>query len=459
MAAPELRLAVDAGESGMDAVVMDANDRLLARVRLPSPAGTEPTVHRAIAQALASAAADPERLTRAMLGASHAMSAVLERQSVSRVAVVRIGSPLTGALPPLSTWPAALREAISAGVCVAGGGAEYDGREASTLDEDAIARFLGSVAGEAEAVAVTGVFSPVAPDHELAAAEVVRRELGSGVSVSLSHEIGSLGLLGRENATVLNAGLIHAAEVLGATLRTTLAAESADAEPFLAQNDGSIMVLEHAMRFPVLTIGSRDAAGMRGAAYLSGVGDAVVVSVGSSSAAVGVLVNGYPRESDEPPSIEGVRMDFRAPSVTSLPIGADTESGRADFAAALQDALARARGAHAALPLVAVGERSDLVPDVLPGVSEVMRPADGDMACAIGIAIAPVSGQADMICVDRADRRSSALEAARSVAIGRAVHAGADPRRVEVVELVELPLPHLLEPAVRIRVKAAGPPV
>ena len=53
------------------------------------------------------------------------------------------------------------------------------------------------MAGDVQAVAVTSVFSPVAPEQELAAADVARRELGAGVPLSLSHEIGSLGLLER----------------------------------------------------------------------------------------------------------------------------------------------------------------------------------------------------------------------------------------------------------------------
>jgi N-methylhydantoinase A/oxoprolinase/acetone carboxylase beta subunit len=455
----ELRLGVDAGQTSADAVLVDRNDRLLAKIRLTPPPDVGEAIGSVIHRALASSGVDPARVTRAMLGASHAMSTVLERRAINRVAVVRIGRPLTGALPPLCTWPADLRRTVSAGECVVRGGAEYDGRPAAPVDEEALVRFLDSVAGEAGAVAIAGVFSPVTPDQELAAAELVRKELGDGVSVSLSHEIGSLGLLGRENATVLNAALIGAAEELGAALRATLDAERVDAEPFFAQNDGSVMAMEHALRYPVLMIGSRAATGMRGAAYLSGVGDAVVVSVGAVSTVVGVLVNGYPRESDVPPSIEGVRMDFRAPSVLTLPFGVETAPGRASFKAALRDAVEHTKGAHAALPLVAVGEGSALVPDALPGVSEVMRPADGELASAVGIAIAPVSGQADVICSDRPDRRVRALEAARSAAIERAIHAGADPRLVEVVEVEELPLTYLLDPAVRIRVKAAGPRV
>jgi hypothetical protein len=98
-----------------------------------------------------------------------------------------------------------------------------------------------------------------------------------------------------------------------------------------------------------------------------------------------------------------------------------------------------------------------LVPDDLPGVSEVIRPPDREVACAIGAAMAPVSGHAECICPNVPDRRKAALEAVRASACAQAVHAGADPGAVTVVQVDEAPLTYLADPMVRIRVKAAGP--
>ena len=97
------------------------------------------------------------------------------------------------------------------------------------------------------------------------------------------------------------------------------------------------------------------------------------------------------------------------------------------------------------------------MPGDLPGVSEVIVPADGAVANAIGLAIAPAGGQADRICQNRPEERSRAVAAAREEALARAIHAGADPDRVAVVEVAEIPLAYMLDPAIRIRVKAAGP--
>jgi hypothetical protein len=49
------------------------------------------------------------------------------------------------------------------------------------------------------------------------------------------------------------------------------------------------------------------------------------------------------------------------------------------------------------------------------------------------------------------------VDEAVSEARDRAVAAGASPATVEIVELEEIPLTYLINPAVRIRAKAAGP--
>jgi N-methylhydantoinase A/oxoprolinase/acetone carboxylase beta subunit len=513
----DLRIGVDVGGTNTDAVAVRGPDqRLVAKAKVP----TTPDVHDGIAEAIrrlvAQREVDQASITHAMLGTTHATNAVVERRNVKRVAVIRIGSPLTLAIPPLTTWPSELRSAVSVGETVVRGGAEYDGRLVAALDEEAVARFLQSVAGDLEGVAISSVFSPVSPDHELRAAEIARAELGPDVHVSLSHEIGSVGLLERENATVLNAALVGAAEGLATAFRDALDAEGIVAEPFFAQNDGTLMALDYALRFPVLMIGSGPANSMRGAAHLAGVEDALVVDAGGTSTDVGVLVNGFPRESALPTAIAGVRMNFRMPDVLSLPLGggslvdldsdpprigprsvgfrlgtsalvfggdtptltdAAVAAGRADIGskpltprrrralaaviplvdALVADAIDRAKGALAPTPLVVVGGAGMLVADRLEGVSEVVRPPDHEVANAIGAAIAPVSGQADRICSNRPDRRSRALEEARATAFARAVHAGADPKAVEIVEIEEIPLTYLVDPAIRIRVKAAGP--
>ena len=221
---------------------------------------------------------------------------------------------------------------VSAGAAIVDGGIEFDGRDLSPFDADAVARFLGETAGTAEAVAITSVFAPVSPRHELLAADVVKRELGD-IEVSLSHEIGTLGLLERENATILNSALIEVARDVANAMQAALAAHGLRPATYFAQNDGTLMALDHALRYPVLTIGSGPANSIRGAAFLTGSADALVADVGGTSTDVGVLVNGFPRESSLGVEIGGIRTNFRMPDLVTIALGGgsmiDSVDGRA----------------------------------------------------------------------------------------------------------------------------------
>jgi hypothetical protein len=500
MAPAELQLGLYVGGTHGDAVVMDRRGRLLTKAKVRVTGDLRADLGAAIGAVVVNGSPDPARIARVMLS-THKRSSLLAQRGLKRVGVLRIGSPLTHALPPLSAWPLDLRTRVSAGEAVVRGGADYDGRAASALDEDEIARFLGEVAGEAESIAITSVFSPVAPEQELEALQLVRRELGPSTHVSLSHEIGSIGLLERENATVLNGALAGTMEGLAATVADALGSNRIDPEIFVTHNDGTLMTLQHALRFPVLTVGSGSASGIRGAAYLSGVEDGLVVDVGGSRTDVGVLARGSPRESAGPSRIAGVRVAFQMPDVLTLPFGGgslvdlgedpprirdeigdplalggdaptliDAAQASPDqaFANGLRHAL---RVAHEALadsvdrawaepnspPLVAVGGADILVPGDLAGVSEVIRPPDRDVARGIGAAMAPVSGHAECISSNHPGKRQAALDEMRASACAQAVHAGADPAAVTVVQVQEVPLTYLSDPAIRIRVKAAGP--
>jgi N-methylhydantoinase A/oxoprolinase/acetone carboxylase beta subunit len=508
----DLRIGIDVGGTNTDAVVLDAEDRLLAKTKQLTTADVTGGITAALSAVLAEPGIDRARITHVMLGTTHATNAVIERRKLRRVACVRIGAPSTTAVRPLFAWPDDLRATVSAGEVVIGGGIEFDGREIVPLDGDALRRFLHSLAGQVDGVAITSVFASVSERHELAAAQIVHEVMGEDIHVSLSHEIGSLGVLERENATVLNTALVGVAGEVAGALQEALRTEGLDAAPFFAQNDGTLMALEYALRYPVLTIGSGPANSIRGAAFLSGAADALVMDVGGTSTDVGVLVKGFPRESSAAVEIGGIRTNFRMPDLLAIALGggsilssgavgptsvghhltdqalvfggktptltdAAVLAGRAQIgthtphttqAELLHACLQRADAMFAEAvdmvktsrgdrPLIVVGGGGILVPDEVPGVSEIIRPPHHDVANAIGAAIASVSAQVDRVFHFGAGGRRAALDDATRQAHEQAVRAGASADAIEIVEVEELPLAYLNVPAVRMRVKAAGP--
>jgi len=256
---------------------------------------------------------------------------------------------------------------------------------------------------------------------------------------------------------------------------------------------------------------------MRGASYLTGATDALVVDVGGTSTDIGILTAGFPRESSTAVEIGGVRTNFRMPDLVSLAIGGGTIVGPTGddvqlgpgsvgyrltsealvfggTVPTLTDAIVAAGRAHGIgdpsrtaaherllrravaasdarieegvdrvktsgreLPLIAVGGGSGLIPDSLAGVAGVERPENYDVANAIGAAIASVSGELDRVFAYGKDGRDEAIAEAVRLARDEAIRAGADPGHVEVVEIEEVPLAYLTDPVARVRVKAAGP--
>ncbi|GAA4081625.1 hydantoinase/oxoprolinase N-terminal domain-containing protein [Nocardioides kongjuensis] len=512
----DLRIGIDVGGTNTDAVVLDPNDKILAWTKAPTTTDVSSGIHAAIAAVLSDIGDRARHVRRVMLGTTHATNAILERRGLGRVAAIRIGAPATTAIPPLTGWPADLRSVACPAATVVHGGYLVDGHPLAPFDKAAVAAFLESVGGKVDAVAVTGMFSPAFRDQELETAEIAAKVLGADIPVTMSHELGSLGLIERENAAVLNASLYAVASDVTQSLARALAEHGLDVTCYFAQNDGTLMAVDHAERYPVLTIGSGPANSIRGAAYLSGLDEAIVVDVGGTSSDFGVLKQGFPRESALAADIGGVTTNFRMPDVLAVAIGGGTmisgaaqapvvgpqsvgyrirerglvfggdtatltdaavAAGRTEiagralpshvdselFAAALRASDRRLAEAVDSVSLgrhdnrlVAVGGGAFLVPDDLEGAAQVVRPDHGQVANAVGAAIALASGWWETI-IPTGDGRREAIEEASDVARRRAVHAGAAPDQVEVVEITEVPLSYLPKPSVRLSVKAAGP--
>ena len=134
----DLRLGVDVGGTNTDAVVVDRDDRLIAKAKIPTTSDVTSGIAMAVGSVLGRAKVEPARITHAMLGTTHATNAILERRRLRRVAVIRLGAPATHAVRPLFGWPDDLRAAVSVGETIVGGGIEFDGRELAPFDGEAV---------------------------------------------------------------------------------------------------------------------------------------------------------------------------------------------------------------------------------------------------------------------------------------------------------------------------------
>jgi N-methylhydantoinase A/oxoprolinase/acetone carboxylase beta subunit len=326
----------------------------------------------------------------------------------------------------------------------------------------------------------------------------------------MSHRLGRIGLLERENAALLNAALIDLAR---ATIAGFITAVRGIAAPlYLTQNDGTMMQAETAATLPVMSFSSGATNSMRGAAFLSGLTDAMVIDVGGTTTDIGQLRRGFPREANSVVEVGGVRTLFRMPDLLSIGLGGGSlvsadgisvgpksvgyrliDEGlvfggntmtATDVAVAaglaeigdkravadlprdlvqsaldivrtkIEDSVDRMKTDARELPLIAVGGGAFLVPDRLVGISQVSHVPHGDCANAVGAAIAQVSGETDQIY--RELSREEAIAAAEAQARERAIVAGAERGTLQTVDVEDIPLAYLPGNALRIRVRVAG---
>lgn len=513
MAAPMLtRIGVDVGGTNTDAVLMQG-DALLAQAKVPTTPDVTSGIEASIRAVMANAPADA-RPSAVMLGTTHFTNALLERRGLAKTAVLRLCLPATTLLPPLCDWPDPLKKAIGGRSHMVHGGHEFDGREISSLDQSEIRKAVQQMQAEGvQAVAVSGVFSPIDPTHEERAADVIR-QTAPEFRVTLSHQIGRVGILERENAAALNAALSVAAEGIIPRIRESLDNLGLQVPLYLSQNDGTLMDAGFATRYPVLTIASGPTNSMRGAAFLSGVANGIVVDVGGISTDAGALVNGFPREASVSVEMAGVRTNFRMPDVISIALGGGSivqttplrigptsvghrlthqarvfggntltasdlavagslakmgtpdnlkdlepnlvNEGLAHIQRMLEDVVDRVKLSRGDVPLILVGGGSVLAPTPLSGASEIVRPNHAEVANAIGAAIAQVGGQVEKVYDLGSMSREEALNDARTAASRQAIDAGANADTIEIVEVEEIPLTYLPSNATRIRVKAVG---
>ena len=508
-------IGVDVGGTNTDAVLMDGA-KVIASRKLPTTPKVSNGIVSAIRLVLKQSDVPSDRIKCVAIGTTHFTNAFVERKGLLNVGLIRIALPASSGVLPLSDWPPDLAAAIGDSMVLVGGGHHVDGRVDSELDELAVRGAARDFRTKGlKTVAISALFSPVNDEMERRAEDIVRNEIPD-VSVTRSSEVGSLGLLERENAAIMNASLVDLSAKVVKSVRQALQRLQIKAPFFLSQNDGTLMTAEVAERYPVLTFASGPTNSMRGAAYLSGASNALVADIGGTTTDIGMLTNGFPRESSVTADIGGVRTNFRMPDILALGLGGGSrvtrgentlgigpqsvgyrlleealvfggktltttdiavaagyvELGNPDLVAdlpratvdlvvagihrMLAEGVDRMKTSAAPVPLVLVGGGSVLICEDLPGVSEVIIPDNAAVANAVGASIALAGGEIDTVFSYDDLGRDAAMEAARSQAKKAAIDAGAQPGTVAITNVEEIPLSYVPGAVVRLRVKAAG---
>lgn len=359
------------------------------------------------------------------------------------------------------------------------------------------------------------MFAPVNKEQEENVAIWVKEELGN-IPISLSNEIGSIGLLERENATILNAALMTTGQTVINGFSNALSNLDIKAEMFFSQNDGTLMNAAYALRYPILTMGCGPTNSIRGSAHLSGLKDAIVLDVGGTTSDLGVLTRGFPRQSSLAVTIGGVNTNFRMPDILSIGLGGGTRIFGLDenftigpesvgyeitrkallfggdvlttsdvvtrlghafedkamqvdqlsielcnnvykkMTDMLEDAIDQMKTSSKEVPLILSGGGSIIVSNSLKGVSEVVRPKHFEAANAIGAALGQISGEVEKVYSLEGISREDAIHHAKKLATEEAIKAGANNATISVISVEDIPLSYLPGNALLIKVKVVG---
>jgi N-methylhydantoinase A/oxoprolinase/acetone carboxylase beta subunit len=512
-----MRLGIDVGGTNTDAVLVSKGS-VVATAKRPTTADVSSGIIDATRAVLRESNLGGTRIERVIIGTTHFANAFIEQKGLLKVAVVRLAGNAAAAVPPMSGWPDSLKQKVGGPCFQLTGGYEFDGRENSAFDEGAVREAAREIrASGIGSVAISCVFSPLRADMERRAADILREEIPD-VALTTSASIGRIGFLERENATIINSCLLGIGRTIMRSIDDALPALGIRAPCYIAQNDGTVASSGYASDFPVLTFGSGPTNSMRGAAFLTGVQDAIVIDVGGTTTDIGALVHGFPRESSVAAEIGGVRTNFRMPDILSVGVGGGSrvklpangheaavgpesvgfrllqesfvfggktltasdiavKAGLADFGdrslvpdlpasvvtqildrmtKTIEEGLDWMKTSADDVPVILVGGGSFLVPQSLRGASRVVVPEHAAVANAVGAAVAMVGGEVERIVSYADGDRDGILRELEREASATAVAAGADPATLRVVDIDETQLSYLPGTHAQVHVKVVG---
>ncbi|KAL2211141.1 hydantoinase/oxoprolinase [Sarocladium strictum] len=243
---------------------------------------------------------------------------------------------------------------------------------------------------------------------------------------------------------------------------------------------------------------------------------AIVVDIGGTTADVGIILpSGLPRQASAYVTVAGVRVNYSMPHLHSVGLGGGSVVRRVDgkvrvgpgsvghylqqealvfggntctasdiavalgkatmgdrtklgalepgfvqeakmaMGVLLEGAIDMIKTSADPLPVILVGGGAVLASDDISGASKIIRPPFHDVANAIGAAISRVSGTVDIVQNTSAQTEAEAVDRAKTMAVERALAAGAVEGSIRIAEIDCIPLQYVAN-QVRTIVKAVG---
>ncbi|GAB4432726.1 MAG: hydantoinase/oxoprolinase family protein [Anaerolineae bacterium] len=203
------------------------------------------------------------------------------------------------------------------------GGHNLYGQEKEPLDVAALEAAVDRIKGQVDALAVSAYFSPLNPEHETRAFEVIAGRCD--LPVVLGHQLSTrLGSVERATTAALNASLVTVLHEFVAAVRQAMQRRRISAPLMVVRGDGTLMGEAQAARAPVETIHSGPAASAIGGRFLSGVDEALVVDVGGTTTDIALIEAGQVTVSQEGATVGDYKTAVQAANLMSIALGGDS---------------------------------------------------------------------------------------------------------------------------------------
>lgn len=315
---PTLSLGIDTGGTYTDAVLVDADQRLVAKAKaLTTRHDLSHGIAGAVDAVLRQIDGEASAINLVSLSTTLATNALVEGQG-SRAGLVMIG------FDPGDLQRDGLAEALGSDpVVFTAGGHNVHGHE-TQLDLTPLDAVLDGWDKEVAAVAIAGYFAVRNPAHEIAARERIQAQ--TDLPVTCSHELSSrLGGPRRALTTLLNARLVAMIDGLIGATQAYLLARGIAAPLMVVRGDGALIAADVARRRPIETILSGPAASLVGARHLTGADTAIVSDIGGTTTDVAILEKGMPRLDPDGAIVGGFRTMVEAVAMRTYGLGGDSE--------------------------------------------------------------------------------------------------------------------------------------
>ena len=311
-------LGVDTGGTYTDAVILEDEERVIAFSKaLTTHSDLSLGIGLAIQKAIKKKNTATEKISLVSLSTTLATNALVEGQG-DRVALVMIGFQDSD-LEKHSIFDALKGDPF----LVIEGGHNYAGFEKSPLAKNKLSKWISGIKG-VSAYAVCSQFAVRNPEHELEAAEIIRKLTDK--PVSLSHQI-SAKLNGPKRAltAVLNARLIALIDLLIIKAEHVIKSLGILAPLMVVRGDGALISAAQAREKPIETILSGPAASIVGARWLTGETEAIISDIGGTTTDIAVLKGGKPAIDPRGASVGPYRTMVEAVAMYTFGLGGDSE--------------------------------------------------------------------------------------------------------------------------------------